>query len=130
MTQDGEADRDGASISVATVVLPAAAAAVTVPIREGKADEGTSLIVTEGSEGDIDVVRETTGGEEDHVPRDCRRSYSDDQPRSQALASWEVAFFLPPSPNLTPGARLVWTVAFAATVPVRLRSPSSSSDSD
>ena len=45
--QDGEADSDGASISVATVVSPAAAAAVTVPIREGKADEGTSLIVAE-----------------------------------------------------------------------------------
>ena len=58
MTQDREADSNGAFISLATVVsaaAEAAAAAVTVPIREGKAGEGTSSIVAEGAEGDIDV---------------------------------------------------------------------------
>ena len=39
----------------------AAVVAVTVPIREGKAGEGASSIITEGAEVYIDVGRESTG---------------------------------------------------------------------
>ena len=52
-----------------------AAAAVTVLI----------FPVTEGAEGDIDVGRESPREEEDHVPRNCRRAYSDDLPQSRTL---------------------------------------------
>ena len=86
-TRDREADSDGASlsISIATVVLVLAAAAavaasvVMVPITEGKTGEETSLIVTEGAEGDIDSSRELTGEGEYHVPRDRRCAYYDNR---------------------------------------------------
>ena len=104
--------------------------AVAVTIREGKAGEWTSSIVAEGSEGDIGVVRELRGEGEDHVPRNLCCAYSDNLPRSRALASWVVEYLLPPSPPLTNGASLTSTVAFDATEPGRLVSTLSSSDSD
>ena len=59
-----------------------------VPIREGKAGEGTLLIV---AEGEIDIDIEFTGEGEDHVPHDCHRAYSDNPPQIRGLASWAVA---------------------------------------
>ena len=49
--------------------------AVTVPIREGKAGEATSLIVAEGAEGEIDVKRELKREGEDHVPQNRPQSW-------------------------------------------------------
>ena len=102
MTQDGVADSDGASISVANVVssaavaTDAAAATVTVTKSEGNVGEGKLSIVTEGEEGDIDVGGESTGeggegGGVDHVLRNRFCVYSKDRPRSWGLASWAVA---------------------------------------
>ena len=140
MKWDRVADSDGASISVTTVVLAVAAAAaaaaavnvaaVTVPIRSGKAGEGTSSIVTQRVEGDIDVNVESTGEGEDHVPRDFCGAYSDDCLQSWSLDLWVVASLLSPSLTLTPRTHSLSTVAFYATVSGRLGYPSSSSDSD
>ena len=77
---------------MAAASAAAAIAALTVPIREGKAIEGTSSIVTEG---EIDAGVESTGGGKDHVPCDHCRAYSDDHPRSQNLTSWAVTSFVP-----------------------------------
>ena len=89
--------------------------------------EGTSSIVEEGADGDMDDRGESTGEGDCHVPCDRRRAYSDNRLRSRALASLAVASLLPPSPTLTPSAYLASTVTFAAMVPGGL---GSSSDSD
>ena len=73
---------------------------------------------------------ESTEEGEDHVPCNRRRAYSENRPRSWDLASWEVAFLLPPSLTLTRGARLLLTVNFDVIVPGRLGYLSSSSEDD
>ena len=83
------------------MVLAVAAAVVTVPIREGKVGEVTSLIIAEGAEGGNEAGRESTGEGEDHIPHNLRRSYFDYCQRGQALASWEAASLLPPYMGIT-----------------------------
>ena len=58
--------------------------ALMVTIRGGKAEEGKILIITEG---DIDVVGETTGEGEYHVPRNIRCTYSKYCPQIRDLNS-------------------------------------------
>ena len=59
-----------------------------VPIRGGKAGEGTLLIA---AEADIDVNGESEGEGENHVPRNFHCAYSNNFLRSRALDSWAVA---------------------------------------
>ena len=52
--------------------------------------EGTSSIVEEGADGDMDDRGESTGEGDCHVPCDRRRAYSDNRLRSRALAHSNV----------------------------------------
>ena len=54
-----------------------------VPIRGGKAGEGTLLIA---AEADIDVNGESEGEGENHVPYDRRCAYSENPPQSWYLS--------------------------------------------
>ena len=92
--------------------------------------EGTSSIVEEGADGDMDDRGESTGEGDCHVPCDRRRAYSDNRLRSRALDSLAVVYLLPPYPTLTPGVCLTLTIALTETVTGRLISMLSSSDSD
>ena len=140
MTQDGVADSNGASISVANVVssaavaTDAAAATVTVTKSEGNVGEGKLSIVTEGEEGDIDVGGESTG--EGKGGWRWTTSFAIVFASTLRIVR-EVGVWLhgqlpllPPPLTLTPGACIASMVAFAAMIPGCLISPLSSYNSE